>query len=196
MSTQLGQTTRLLAIACRQPAAPSSVRGMITKRIVTVVAVAALLPVAAACGGSSSKSGTPNAPVVTASASASATAPANPTAAEAQIRTNWQAFFNYNTPAAQSAGLLENGAALAGAIAFAKKEQQQTHIKQGAKVTSVSFTGPITANVTYQLLNGTQVLLPSASGVAVYADGSWKVSKATFCTLVSLGASGQTVPGC
>ena len=166
-----------------------------TKRIATLVPLAALLSVAAACGGSSSKSGTPNAPVVP-STSASATAPADPTAAEAQIRTNWEAFFNYNTPAAQSAALLENGATLAGAIAFAKKEQQQTHIKQGAEVTGVTFTGATTANVTYQLLNGKQVLLPSASGVAVYADGSWKVSKATFCTLVSLGANGQAVPGC
>ena len=195
MSTQLGQTTRLAANACRQAAAPSSVHGMITKRIAAASSLALLLPVTAACSGSSSKSGTPNAPV-SPSASASATAPADPTTAEAQIRTNWAAFFNYNTPAAQSAGLLENGAALAGAIVFAKKEQQQTHIRQAAKVTGVQFTGATTANVTYQLLNGSQVLLPSASGVAVYADGSWKVSKATFCTLVSLGANGQAVPGC
>lgn len=164
---------------------------MVTKRILAVGSIALLLPVTAACSGGSSKGTT-----ATAKVSASATAPADPAAAEAQIRTNWAAFFDYNTPAAQSAALLENGDSLAGAIAFAKHEQAQTHIKQAAKVVSVSFTGAVTANVTYQLLNGTQVLLPSASGVAVFSGGSWKVSKASFCTLVQLGANNQTVPGC
>jgi outer membrane protein TolC len=164
---------------------------MVTKRIVAAGFVALLLPITAACSGGSSKGAAPAAKV-----SASATAPADPAAAEAQIRTNWAAFFDYNTPAAKSAALLENGDSLAGAIAFAKREQAQTHIKQGAKVVSVSFTGAVTATVTYQLLNGTQVLLPSASGVAVFSGGAWKVSKASFCTLVQLGANGGTVPGC
>ena len=169
---------------------------MIAKRLAPVALLAVLLPVAAACGGSSSKSGTPNAPVVSTSASASATAPANPTEAEAQIRTNWETFFKYTTPRAEQLTLLEGGASMQAAITKAAQEQAQGHIKQAVKVTGVAFTGATTANVTYQLLNGTQVLLPSASGVAVYVDGSWKVSKTTFCTLVSLGAGGATIPGC
>ena len=169
---------------------------MIANRLAPVALFAVLLPVAAACGGSSSKSGTPNAPIVSTSASATATAPANPTAAEAQIRTNWETFFKYTTPRAQQITLLENGPNLQAAIAAAAQEQAKGHIKQAVKVTGVTFTGATTANVTYQLLNGAQVLLPSASGVAVYQDGSWKVSKTTFCTLVSLGAGGGTVQGC
>jgi hypothetical protein len=169
---------------------------MATKRILAVAPLAVLLATVAACSSSGSKGSGANAPIVSASASASATAPSDPTTAEKQIRTNWAAFFNFKTPAAQSAALLEGGDVLAGAIAFARREQTQTHIKQGAKVLTVTFTGATTANVTYQLLNGTQVLLPSASGVAVYTGGSWKVSRSTFCTLVRLGANGQAVEGC
>src|SRR6185312_11492460 len=97
---------------------------------------------------------------------------------------------------ARAAELLENGATMGAALAFAVQEQAKTHFKQGAKVTSVTFTGPTTAQVTYQLLNGKQVVLPAASGQAVLQDGTWKVAKSTFCTLVLLGNNNNPVSGC
>jgi hypothetical protein len=159
-----------------------------------VVATALLL---AGCGGSSSPSSAPSssAPSST-SAAPSATAPADPTAAKAQITANWQKFFDYKTPSAQAVSLLEDGQSLGAALALAKKERDQTHIKQGAKVKVITFNSATSANVLYQLLNGTQVLLGSASGVAVYVDGQWKVGKQTFCSLVTLGNNNQAPAGC
>jgi hypothetical protein len=171
---------------------------MITKRILAVGSLVVLVPVGAACSGGSSKvtATTSNAPTTSASPSETATAPADTTAATAQIKANWRTFFAYNTPRAQAAALLEDGDTMGAALAKAVQEQQQTHIKQGANVTSVTFSGPTTATVTYQLLNGKAVLLPAASGLAVLVNGTWKVGKQTFCTLVMLGNNNQPVQGC
>ena len=156
------------------------------------------LPALTACSSGSSKptAATPNAPTTAASATPTSTAPADTAAAIAQIKANWRTFFAYNTPRAQAATLLEDGDTMGAALAKAVQEQQQTHIRQGANVTSVTFSGPTTATVTYQLLNGKQVLLPAASGLAVLVNGTWKVGKQTFCTLVMLGNNNQPVQGC
>jgi hypothetical protein len=145
------------------------------------------LSLLAACGGSSGGGKT------TAKASSS---PASTESATALITANWQAFFDVNTPQSKPATLLEDGASMGAALTAAVKEQQQTHIKQGAKVLKVTLTDATHAQVTYQLLDGTKVLLDNASGVAVLQDGVWKVSKATFCTLVLLGNNNQPVAGC
>jgi hypothetical protein len=169
-------------------------------RVRALAAAAALLtvPVLAACGGGSSKpAASASTPASQSSSPAvSATAPADTAAATAAITANWKTFFNYSTSRARAAELLENGATMGAALAFAVKEQTQTHFKQGAKVTGVTFTGPTTAQVTYQLLNGTTVVLPAASGQAVLQDGTWKVAKSTFCTLVLLGNNNNPVSGC
>jgi hypothetical protein len=153
----------------------------------------------AACGGSSSPStqpstGTSSTPPT--SAAPTGTAPADPAAAKAQVIANWQKFFNYKTPEAQAKALLEDGSSLGAALTLAKQERDQTHLKQGAKVKIVTFTSATNASVTYELLNGTQPLLNQASGVAVLVDGQWKVSKNTFCSLVTLGNNGKSPAGC
>src|SRR3954469_1063938 len=151
-----------------------------------------------ACGGGSTKpvadSSTPTAQSTTPAPGGSA--PADEAAAKAQIKANWTKFFAYRTKTAVAESLIEGGAAMAPAMALARQEQKQTHLKQNVKVNVISFTSPTSANVTYALLNGTAPLLPNASGVAVYMDGKWLVSKASFCTLVQLGANGKAVPGC
>ena len=172
---------------------------MIPLRMRVLATSAALLavPVIASCGGSSSNSASSTTPTPSSSSpAASVTAPADTTTATAEIKANWKTFFAYKTPRATAAALLENGSAMTAALAKAVQEQATTHIKQGANVTSVTFTSPTTAQVTYQLLNGTQVLLPAASGQAVLVNGTWRVSKATFCTLVTLGNNNQPVAGC
>lgn len=173
---------------------------MLTTRTRATVMPAALLALAAlaSCSSGSSKAASvQTTPTPSSSSPApSVTAPADTVAATAQIKANWRTFFNYTTPRARAAALLQDGSTMTAALAAAVKEQQQTHIKQGAEVTTVTFTSPTTAQVTYKLLNGTAVLLPSASGQAVLVNGVWQVSKSTFCTLVQLGNGGGAVPGC
>jgi hypothetical protein len=165
-------------------------------RAVAAAAGLLLIPILAACGGSSSNSAATNPGPTSSSPAASLVAPADKTAATAEIKANWKTFFAYKTPRATAAGLLEDGSTMTAALAKAVSEQAATHIKQGAEVTSVTFTSPTTAQVSYKLLNGSAVLLPSATGQAVLVDGTWRVSKATFCTLVTLGNNNQPVTGC
>ena len=167
-------------------------------RLRLVAPALVLTAFAAACsGGSSGGNAAVNTPPSSTPPSTStATAPANVTAAKAEIKANWTKFYAYKTKPAVAATLLEDGDNMAGALAFARQEQAQTHIKQNVKVKVITFTDPTHANVTYALLNGKTALLPNASGVAVFVDGQWKVSKSSFCTLVQLGANGKTVPNC
>ena len=170
----------------------------IMSRLRVLVPVLAAAAFAAACSGSSSSpsAGGSSSSPSTPSASATATAPADEAAAKAEITANWTKFYAYKTKPAVTATLLQDGDQMGGALAFARQEQKQTHIKQQVQVKVITFTSPTTANVTYALLNGSTVLLPQASGQAVFVDGTWKVSKTSFCTLVQLGANGKTVPGC
>ena len=65
-----------------------------------------------------------------------------------------------------------------------------------ATVTDVTFTDAENAAVTYDLLIDGKPVLPGATGTAVLVDGTWKVSKTTFCTLASLGSPVEPVEGC
>ncbi|ACU72255.1 conserved hypothetical protein [Catenulispora acidiphila DSM 44928] len=180
------------------------------------VAVAALMAVSA-CGGGSSKpsSATSNtttattattAPSTTASPSTSpsssessspatsgASAPADPAAAEAQIKQNWQLFFDPKTAVADKEKYLQNGAVLAPLLQAFAADPRVGQVS--STVSSVSFTSPTTATVTYSLsLQGT-VVEPNATGKAVLQDGTWKVADTTLCGLVAL--TGNTkLPGC
>jgi hypothetical protein len=169
-------------------------------RLRLLAPVLALAALAAACGGSSNKSSATNnpPPSSTPPTTSTATAPADEAAAKAQIKASWTKFYAYKTKPAVAASLLEDGDQMGGALAFARQEQAQTHIKQNVKVKIITFTDATHANVTYALFNGNTrpALLPDASGVTVLVDGRWKVSKTSFCTLVQLGANGKTVPGC
>jgi hypothetical protein len=121
------------------------------------------------------------------------TAPFDQTAATAQITATWEKFFTPGTSVDERVALLQNGAALRAAIEqFATNPLQQ---QVSAKVTQVTFNSPTEAMVTYDVsLNGT-VALPAALGKAVLEGGTWKVAQASFCSLLSLAASGP-VPGC
>ena len=48
--------------------------------------------------------------------------------------------------------------------------------------------------MTFDLYTSGKKVLTGSDGNAVFVDGQWKVAKATFCTLVSLG--GTTPKGC
>jgi hypothetical protein len=52
------------------------------------------------------------------------------------------------------------------------------------------------AKVTYDILANGQVVLPNSTGFAVKQSGKWLVSKATFCTLATLGNNNTPPQGC
>ncbi|MFI6444072.1 hypothetical protein [Kitasatospora sp. NPDC050543] len=161
--------------------------------------LAVLLAVTALVACSSSKSsGTASTAASTSaaaspSASASGSAPADVAAAEAQVKQNWEKFFDPAIPLADKAALLQNGDQLAPALQGFAQDPRVGQVK--AQVTGVTFTSPTDATVTYSLsLQGT-VVEPSATGQAVLDNGTWKVSRSSLCGLVA--QSGNTaVPGC
>jgi hypothetical protein len=159
------------------------------RRLLTTSVILTLAAGLAACGGGSSGGGQPT-PSVTASDAA------GKTAATAQIKANYATFFDTTTPMPVAIGLLEDGDQLGDAIALAAKVAKKTHTKENAVVKTVVFADPTHADVKYDL-KGTPLV--GADGKAVLQDGKWKVGKATFCTLVDLGAQqigANPPPGC
>lgn len=148
------------------------------------VALAAL----AGCGGDSDEAAD-DSPADT-SSSAPATAPADPAAAEAEISANWAKLFADGDPSA-----LEDGEQLTEAIGLLAALAPPPEVKK-AMVTEVTFTDAENADVTYDFLIDDKPVLPGATGTAVLDDGTWKVSRTTFCTLASLGSPNEPVEGC
>jgi hypothetical protein len=131
--------------------------------------------------------------VPSSAAATTTTAPFDQAAATAQVTANWEKFFTPGTSIDERVALLENGAALRTAIEQSATNPLQQQVS--AKVTQVTFTSPTEATVTYDVsLNGT-VALPAAQGMAVMEGGTWKVAQASFCSLLSLAATGP-IPGC
>jgi len=150
-----------------------------------------------ACGGSSSGGNSgPSQPAggTSSTPAAAATAPANPTAAKAEITTAWETFLSSNTKPADAVALLENGDQLGQALKKARQEDKATGGKRSAKVTKITFTSATTADVRYILHAAGQTL--NSAGTAVLQDGKWKVTVVTFCTLVVLGNGSRPVKGC
>jgi hypothetical protein len=144
----------------------------------TLVLVAALGLTLAGC--SNSPSTTPTTPAAATSAPGDATA---------QITANWQAFFNPKTPNDRRAQLLQNGDAFVATI----QAQAANPLAAAAQivVNKVTITSPTQAAVVYSInVNGTPAL-PNQNGVAVLDNGVWKVSAASFCSLLTLEAAGN-----
>jgi hypothetical protein len=165
------------------------------------VAVAAVLALAAALtacsddsGGGSSASPTPSAAQST--SVPSATAPADPAAAQQEIRQNWEKFFDPAVSAKEKQAVLENGDQMAPLLQGFNGDQRGQQVK--ANVEKIEFTSPTEADVTYTLTLNGATALPNASGTAVEQNGTWKVSVKTLCALVQLSGNGSSspVPGC
>jgi hypothetical protein len=161
---------------------------------------AALLMAVAGCGsdnkGDSNASPTPST-TVTATASASPSAPSTgqETAAEKQVRANWEKFFSPDTPISEKAKLLENGEQLQLLLQAFSGDDRVGKVK--AKVTKVEFTSETEATVTYTLSLAGQDVLPGATGTSVLQDKVWKVSVKSLCGLIAMDSSGAgSVPGC
>ncbi|MFD5636923.1 hypothetical protein ACFWJM_22690 [Streptomyces sp. NPDC127077] len=165
---------------------------------VGAVAAAAVLVLAAAltaCSGDNGGGGSSASPTPTAEQS-TATAPADPAAAQQEIKQNWEKFFDPAVSAKDKLAVLENGERMAPVLQGFNGDQRGQQVK--SNVEKIEFTSPTEANVTYTLTLNGATALPNASGTAVEQNGTWKVSVKTLCALVQLSGNGSSspVPGC
>ncbi|HWG60454.1 MAG TPA: hypothetical protein VG253_01960 [Streptosporangiaceae bacterium] len=144
----------------------------------------------AACGSSSTSS----APKNSASASSSSSSAPAGSSTQAQIKTNWVAFFNPKTPVTKRVSLLQNGQAFAPVI----RAQAGSSLASSASATvsKVTLVSANQAKVTYSIVVGGAPALSNQSGVAVLQNGTWKVGLASFCGLLTLENSGKTPTTC
>jgi hypothetical protein len=148
--------------------------------------VAALLAAGllAGCGGGSS--------------SPSSTTPKfDDAGAQAEVKANWEKFFDPKEPLESHVALLENGEALRAAVVSQAKNPLAAQAESTVTKVVVDPATHAKATVTYDIsLNGSKVVT-GGEGAAVLQDGKWKVAKDTFCGLANAGASaGQKIPGC
>ena len=157
-----------------------------------VVLIVAFSTVVAVTACSSSGSAKPAASASKSSAAASANGSSS--AAVAQIKTNWEAFFNPKTPVSKRVSLLQNGSTFASII----QSQASSPLASSAtsSVTAVTVQSPARANVTYSILVGGTPALKDQPGVAVYQSGTWKVGDQSFCALLTLENSGKAPTAC
>ncbi|MFF3327206.1 hypothetical protein [Streptomyces sp. NPDC002889] len=156
-------------------------------------AAASLVLASAAAGCSESGGGESSSPAPSVTAPSVPSGPADPAAAEQEIRTNWSTFFDPGSSADQRVRVLENGESLRPALESFGKDSNAAQAT--AEVKTVQFISPTEANVTFDVLvNGTPVL-PGTKGSAVLQEDIWKVSRKTLCTLVRLSGSAE-LPGC
>jgi hypothetical protein len=154
--------------------------------------------------GSTASSGTPGAAAAqpasptSAAATVSSGGSVSPgrtgSAATAQIKADWQEFFNAKTPVATRISLLQNGSAFASIL----RSQASSPLAASAAstVSAVTVESPAQATVTYSiLLHGTPAL-KHEPGVAVHQNGTWKVGDQSFCALLILESSGKAPAAC
>lgn len=150
--------------------------------------------VASGCGGGGGGGKESPTPTTTSASPTPTNRPANPAAAEKQIRDNWARFFSPATPIDQKAKYLENGDQLKQALQGFSTDPRTSQV--AAQVTKVSFTSPTGADVTYVLTLKGMTQLPNAGGTSVLQDNVWKVSRQTFCGLIQLSGAKTPPPGC
>jgi hypothetical protein len=159
------------------------------KRVLAVGATLLAVVSLAACGGG----GDDDASSTTITEATTTTAaPFEAGKAEADIRATWATFFNDATPTDEAVKLLEEGESLRAAI----DEQKKSGAAAGLSTTikTVQFQSETLADVNFDILLKGTVVAPNTKGQAKFIDGTWKVNKALFCTL--LGLAGQTPPAC
>jgi hypothetical protein len=169
----------------------------------------ALAAAMTACSSSSSSSSSapaasptsaaasPSVAPTTAAASPSATASTEATsgaAATAAIKKNWVAFFNPKSTVAAKETLVENGSKFEALLK--SQASNPTAATASASVQSVKITSPTSATVDYTILVSGSPVLKGQKGTAVYQDGTWKVSKTSFCGLAALENGGKAPAVC
>jgi hypothetical protein len=158
-----------------------------TSRSIGLLLVAAV----AVMGGCSEGGGSPGTSPGSSSSNISPS-PQSSAAIEAEIRSNWQTFFEGNTSADQKAAVLQNGTAFLPII----RAQADTALAKSVSVTisGVQIISATTALVSYTILLNDKPALNNVKGEAVLESGTWKVTTGSFCGL--LGLEGVKTPLC
>ncbi|MEV5983077.1 hypothetical protein [Streptomyces sp. NPDC052114] len=177
-------------------------RGRVRSAALAAAAVLLIAPAAAACGddsggGDGAKPPEPSMERTTEPAKDpqdGATAPADPAAAEKEVRANWEKFFDPDVSLKDKEAVLENGAEMRAVLAGFSGDERGKQV--AADVSGVEFTSATGADVTYALTLKGATALPDASGTSVEQDGTWKVSVKTLCALVKLSGNASPGPGC
>lgn len=165
------------------------------RRVLAAPALGLVLAAAiAACSSSSSSSSsTPAAsPTSAPSSAAPSSGSGTSSATTATIKANWEKFFSGSTPSAERVSLLQNGQTFAKTIGA----MSALGSSASAKVSGVQLTSSKQATVTYTVYLGSTAALPNAKGVAVLENGTWKVSDASFCELLTLQNGGKAPSVC
>jgi hypothetical protein len=153
------------------------------RRLPALVLAALAAVVLVGCGGDSDKTPSTSAPVF------------NETAAQANISSNWEEFFDGKKSQTQRLNLLESASTLRKAIAQQSKNPDAKNTR--AEVTAVKIDpSHTTADVTYNLFLKKTKVIDGGVGQAVFNGNTWLVSKSTFCSLARLGSPSGKVPGC
>jgi hypothetical protein len=118
---------------------------------------------------------------------ATAPEPASGPAAVAAITANWKTVFDGKASIPRRLALVQDGPQVAAFVeAQAKTSFGAAAAGSTATVSSVRITSPSQATVDYEVLLLGTPLLKKQVGTAVYTDGVWKVSIASFCGLAYL----------
>jgi hypothetical protein len=122
--------------------------------------------------------------------STSPSSPAVPTAgpaAVAAVKSMWERFFNGTVPIPARLGLLQDAPAF---TPFVHKEEKTSIgalvLQASATVSSVTIQPNGRASVVFTILLSGKPLAKNLKGMAVYSGGAWKVSSASFCTLLKV----------
>lgn len=170
-------------------------------------AVLLVAPAAVACGDDSGGGGDSDPPEPSAekstqeappsddaSPSEDASAPADPAAAEKEVKENFEKFFDPAVSLKDKEALLENGSKMRAVLEGFSGDERGKQVS--ADVNKVEFTSATEADVTYALSLKGATALPDASGTSVNQDDTWKVSVKTLCALVKLSGNESPGPGC
>jgi len=118
----------------------------------------------------------------------------NSGSAKAEIKSNWEEFFDGSTPTDKRVALLENGSEFASLLKTIDSFSLAKQVK--ATVSKVVLNGSESATVTYSVTLSGQEVLHNTKGTAVHVGNVWKVGSGSFCKLVKLeGASPKACSG-
>jgi hypothetical protein len=172
----------LTATACSSNSSSSSSAPATSSAAATTSAPATSAPATTAPAASASTSGS--------AAGTPAGVPASLTGDAKAAAISWVTFFNYKTPAATRASLLQNGSKFTAALAGGFATQQTS-----ANVTAVTVSGS-TAAVTFDLLLSGAPVLQKQKGTAILNGGTWQVSDTSLCALLNLQPTAATKAAC
>ncbi|MFC8126616.1 hypothetical protein [Streptomyces sp. NPDC057302] len=185
-------------------------RGRVRSAAMAAAAVLLVAPAAVACGDDSGGGGDSDPPKPSAEKSSQdapsddassddapsddASAPADPAAAEKEVKKNWEKFFDPAVSMKEKEAVLEDGPKMRAVLKGFSGDERGKQVS--AEVNKVEFTSATEADVTYALTLKGATALPGASGTSVHVDDTWKVSVKTLCALVKLSGNASPGPGC